>query len=127
MSMTAKDLLEEARSRVKSVSPEDASSDATGLILDVREPVELTSAGSPDGALHIARSLLEFKADPAIETHEPRLAQFSDGHAKVHVLCASGGRAALAAATLVRMGYDATVIEGGMSGWKKAGLDVKPV
>jgi len=63
MSMSAKELLDEARSRRKTVSPEDASSNAAGLILDVRELGELASAGSPDGAVHIPRGLLEFKAD----------------------------------------------------------------
>jgi rhodanese-related sulfurtransferase len=43
----------------------------------------------------------------------------------VHVLCGSGGRAALAAHTLKRMGYEATVIEGGIAGWKESGLPVE--
>ena len=41
------------------------------------------------------------------------------------VLCAAGGRAALAADTLRVMGYQAQVIEGGMSGWKASGLPVE--
>ena len=52
------------------------------------------------------------------------LAARQDGGRPVHVLCASGGRAALAAAMLGEMGYDARVIEGGMTAWKEAGLPV---
>jgi len=43
----------------------------------------------------------------------------------VHVLCASGARAALAADSLKQMGYDATVIDGGLAAWKKAGLPLR--
>ena len=45
-----------------------------------------------------------------------------DGGGRVHVLCASGARATLARHSLRQMGYDATVIEGGLEGWKKADL-----
>ena len=47
------------------------------------------------------------------------------GQGRVHVLCASGGRAALAADTLRAMGYDATLIEGGLAAWKANGLPVE--
>ena len=43
----------------------------------------------------------------------------------MHVLCASGARAALAADTLTTMGYSAKVIDGGLGGWKEAGLPIK--
>jgi len=38
------------------------------------------------------------------------------------VVCASGARAAMAAARLKEMDYDAQLVEGGLAGWKKAGL-----
>ena len=38
-------------------------------------------------------------------------------------MCASGGRAALAAVTLMDMGYeDVAVLDGGFNAWKDAGL-----
>ena len=43
----------------------------------------------------------------------------------VHVLCASGARASLAAATLDEMGYIAQPIEGGLKGWREAGRPVE--
>lgn len=126
MTMTLKDLVTEARSRVGSVSPQDAEQAARqgDLILDVREPAELEKDGRISGALHIPRGILETRADATVSTAEARLTGLR-GAGRVHVLCASGGRATLAADTLQRMGYDADLIEGGLGGWKSAGLPVE--
>ena len=123
MPMGLKDLVAEARTQIPAVSPQQ-SKDQADLILDVREPVELEDTGRISGALNIPRGVLETRADPDSPTAERRLTALR-GAGRVHVLCASGGRAAMAAHTLSRMGYDAAVIEGGMSGWKKAGLPVE--
>ncbi|QQA43398.1 rhodanese-like domain-containing protein [Pelagovum pacificum] len=121
-----KDLVADARTRVSTVSPADAMSAAGegALILDVREPAELESNGRVAGALNVPRGILETRADESMPTAEASLvAQKSGG--TVHVLCASGGRAALAADTLRGMGYEATIIEGGIQGWISAGLPVE--
>lgn len=117
MTMTMKDLVADARSRVAAISPKLAEEAAgkNDLILDVREPDELEKDGRIAGALHIPRGILETRADATAETDEPRLAELR-GAGRVHVLCASGGRAALAADTLRRMGYEADIIEGGLGG-----------
>ena len=94
------------------------------LILDVREPAELEKEGHIAGALHVPRGILETRADATADTAEPRLTGLR-GAGRVHVLCASGGRAALAADPLRRMGSDADLIEGGFGGWKSAGLPVE--
>jgi rhodanese-related sulfurtransferase len=94
------------------------------LILDVREPAELETGGRIAGALNIPRGILETRADATAQTAEARLTE-ARSSGRVHVLCASGGRAALAADTLRRMGYDADLIEGGIGGWKSAGLPVE--
>ncbi|CAM4045159.1 rhodanese-like domain-containing protein [Palleronia rufa] len=126
MSKSLKDLVADARSRVAAVKPGDAQSARQDgdMILDVREPAELDSDGAIDGAIHIPRGLLEAQADPDTgKGHDALLAmRHSDGC--VHVLCASGARAALAADTLRAMGYNAKVIDGGLGGWKEAGLPV---
>lgn len=119
MTVTAKDLVAEARERVDTVSPETAHGK---FILDVREPAELEADGAIADALHIPRGLLEFKADPSSEKAEAALTQVLQREDAVHVLCASGARATLAAATLTRLGYRACVIEGGIGAWKQAGL-----
>ncbi|TDL78356.1 sulfurtransferase [Palleronia sediminis] len=120
------DLLEEARSRVDTVDPADVY-EATGgedIVLDVREPSELESDGAIDGAVHVPRGMLEMQADPDTGKSNARLTGLRGSEGRVHVLCASGARAAMAADTLRVMGYRATVIEGGLEGWKKAGLPV---
>ena len=120
--MSAKDLVAEAREAAGTVTPAEAHGGG-GLILDVREPGELDTKGRLAGAVHVPRGLLEFAADPDSPLANRRLTGGRNG--EVHVLCASGGRAALAAATLNRMGYSARVIEGGLDGWEKAGLPVQ--
>jgi rhodanese-related sulfurtransferase len=126
MTLTMKDLVAEARSRVAAIFPKLAEQAARkgDLILDVREPAELEKDGRIAGALHVPRGNLETRADAMAETAEPGLAELRDSR-RVHVLCASGGRAALAADTLRRMGYDADLVEGGLGGWKSAGLPVQ--
>ncbi len=129
MTKTAGDLVADARSRVPSIAPDDAHKKAASgaaLILDVREPGELSASGTPHGAVHVPRGLLEFKADKG-ETGDASLKSAHSEGRPVMVLCASGGRAALTAATLTDMGYEAHVIEGGMKGWMNAGLETKTV
>jgi len=125
MAKSASDLVSEARDRVTTIpakAAHDNHKSGKGVILDVREPGELAASGTPQGAVHVPRGLLEFKADKG-ETGHPELKKAcADGH-PVMVLCASGGRATLAASTLTDMGYDAQVIEGGMQGWTNAGLE----
>lgn len=129
MTKSASDLVAAARARVTTVSATDAHqthNSGKGIILDVREPGELAASGTPQGAVHVPRGLLEFKADKG-DTGLAELKGACAGGHPVMVLCASGGRAALAAATLTDMGYNAQVIDGGMQGWTNAGLGaVKP-
>ena len=127
MAMGMKDLIDEARERVAAVSAQDAHA-ADGLVLDVREPDELHEKGRVPNALHVPRGLLESRADPDSPAANERLTAARGGESNgttVDVLCASGARAALAAATLDRMGYRARVIEGGMGAWAEAGLPVE--
>ena len=123
MTMTMKELVAEARERVDAVSPKDAHGSG-GTILDVREASELADKGRVPDALHIPRGLLEANADPQSPIANERLTAVREG-GTVDVLCASGARAALAAATLDRMGYRARVIDGGLEGWAKAGLPIE--
>lgn len=126
MTKSMKDLIADAKSRVETVSPHEAQSgaQANDLIVDVREPAELKTDGAVDGAVHIPRGLLESNADPDTGKGNDRLITKRNADGRVHVLCASGARATLAADCLRAMGYNATVIEGGIAGWKKSNLPV---
>lgn len=128
MNKSMKDLVADARSRITAVSPVDAREDmqnSGGVILDVREPSELEDDGAIENAVHVPRGLLEAQADPDTGKSNATLTAKRHGNGRVHVLCASGARAALAADSLRQMGYDATVIEGGMTAWKTAALPLR--
>ena len=122
MTTTMKQMVAEARERIAVVSPREShAAGERAVILDVREPGELESDGRVPGALHVPRGLLESKADVESGSSLDALTA-ARGQKQVQVLCASGARAALAAETLARLGYDGAVIDGGLKGWKEAGL-----
>ena len=121
-SRSSKQIVAEASTATEQVSPEQAAKmvgDPDVLLVDVREQVELDKTGTIQGAVHVPRGLLEFKADPESPMHERGL---SSGRRLV-LFCASGGRAALAAKTLKDLGVDrvAHVHGGGFDAIKKAG------
>ena len=106
------DLLEEARSRIREVSAEDALRDADGdvIFLDVRE-INEWNLGHIPGALFLARGNLETKVEALIPRDK-----------NVIIYCASGNRSALAADTMQNMGYTNVVsMAGGIRGWSDAG------
>jgi len=78
-------------------------------ILDVREPSEW-SAGHIDGAVHIPMGDLAARQQE-IATDR-----------KIVCVCRSGSRSGHVAQALLRAGYDAHNMEGGMKAWSKAGL-----
>ncbi|MEF2553187.1 rhodanese-like domain-containing protein [Aurantimonas sp. A2-1-M11] len=124
MHKTMQDYVAEAKATTGVVAPADAHA-ADGVILDVRETGELAESGEVAGAVHVPRGFLEARADPSAESAHPPLTRAHGGGMPVHVLCASGARAALAARTLTEMGYDAKPIEGGLKAWCDHGLPLK--
>lgn len=105
MPVSVSDLLAAAQPVVPKVDPHEAQrlvAEEGALLLDVRDAPEL-APGKLQGALHVPRGMLEFRADPAMPQHDPA---FSAG-CKVVVYCASGGRAVLSGKTLRDMGYEA--------------------
>jgi rhodanese-related sulfurtransferase len=116
-------LITEARSRVGSASVAEAADrlrGGTAVLVDVRQSTEWDH-GHIDGSVPAPRGLLEFFADPASPRHKEEL----DPARTMIVVCHSGARAALAAATLADMGYpDVAVLEGGLAAWTAAGLPV---
>ncbi|MFT7688976.1 MAG: phage shock protein E [Candidatus Azotimanducaceae bacterium] len=67
---------------------------ASGIFVDVREPAE-TAAKNIPGSINIPRGVLEIKIGDLT----------TDPDAEIYVHCATGGRAALAAEQLQRIGY----------------------
>ena len=124
--MTSKGVIQmigEARARVGSVTPAqtaEALASGRAVVVDVRQSTEWDH-GHIDGSVPAPRGLLEFFADPT----SPRHVHALDPARPMIVVCHSGARAALAAATLQDMGFaDVSVLEGGLSAWLEAGLPV---
>ena len=125
MPVTAADLVAEARARIREVAPAALGSEAAKpVLIDVREPAEY-AIGHLAKAINIPRGVLEFQVDahPAVaNVTEPALAH---RQRPVVVYCRSGGRAALAADSLQRIGFsDVRSIAGGIEAWIAAGLPV---
>ena len=124
MPKKAADLVAEAKQRVENLDPDAVERElASGeaVVVDLREPEELEASGRIPGSVHVPRGMLEFRADPSSPYHQEPL----DPNKRVIVHCASGGRSALAAATLKDMGYERVAhLDGGLNAWKEAG---KPV
>ena len=122
MSKTMKEFVAKARQKT---GGSVKAAQADGLVLDVREAHELDGDGRVPDAVHVPRGFLEAKADLTNESGEKALHAAHSSGRPVHVLCASGARASLAAATLDEMGYIAQPIEGGLKGWREAGRPVE--
>jgi rhodanese-related sulfurtransferase len=122
MAKTAAELVQEARTHIKNVSPRDALREiASGeaVVLDVREPAEWEQ--HIQGSVQVPRGLLEFAADPASPQHKPGL----DPSRRVIVYCRSGVRGTLAAFTLKAMGYENVAnLDGRFTAWKEAGFPI---
>lgn len=94
------------------------------LVVDLREQNERERHGVIPGAVHAPRGMLEFWADPSSGVHRPEFRP--DRRTILH--CRVGGRSALAAETLQRMGYeDVAHLQGGFEAWRDAGKPVVPV
>lgn len=119
MPTTVKQMLEEAQKAVPRVSREEALAlIAQGaLVLDVRDAPEVEKGGKVDGAVHVSRGMLEFRADPASPYHDKQF----DPARPVLLYCASGGRSALAGKTLKDMGYAQVYNLGAFKDWAEAG------
>lgn len=125
MAKNVKDLLAEANSAVPKLSPAQAAEKMQSgnvLIVDVRDPTEVQQTGRIKGAVNVSRGMLEFRADPDSQYHNPAFQK--DKTILLH--CASGGRSALAGKTLQDMGYTAVFNIGGFKVLAEAGIDTEP-
>ncbi|MEK9832486.1 MAG: rhodanese-like domain-containing protein [Rhodospirillaceae bacterium] len=114
-----KQMVAEANAVIETVSVKDALAvvgEAGYTFIDIREGDE-REQGTIAGSVHVPRGFLEFHADPESPMHNP---VFASGD-RLILFCASGGRSALAAKTLVDMGFeDVYHVAGGMAAWREA-------
>lgn len=126
MTLSANDLVAVARSRILEISPAELHGwrDRGHLLIDVREPGEFATGHLP-GAINLPRGVIEFQ----IDAHPAMACTTSDALARksrsLVVYCLSGGRAALAADSLQRLGFDRVQsLAGGIVAWREAGLPI---
>ncbi len=120
--LRVEDLLREARARIDRLEPAQAQREiATGAVLvDTRCGDDRRSEGTVHGAVHVPRTVLEWRADPASDACDERIANLD---ARLIIMCNDGYSSSLAAANLRRMGFHRVAdLAGGYRAWAKAGL-----
>jgi sulfur-carrier protein adenylyltransferase/sulfurtransferase len=113
---TGTDLVNEAKKRIREVSPKEALAlheKGGTTFLDVRDVHEV-NLGKIPGAVHISRGQLENKVEGVLSRDT-----------QLVVYCGGGSRSALAADTLRQMGYEkVSSLAGGFRGWAESGGDI---
>ena len=120
MPATVDQLLSSARARIRRHAPADIPPGA--VLVDIRTADTRSRDGVIEGALHIPRTVLEWRVDPSSAWRSPYL----QGTEQLVLVCDHGYSSSLAAATLVELGLEAGDVIGGFEAWVAAGLPVKP-
>lgn len=123
-SFTVAELIALAKNEIEEcdlIAVEKAIRNNSHLIIDVREPEEF-ALGHIEKAINIPRGVLEFRTDA---NYPGSIQSLSDKTAKIVLYCRSGGRSALAAQSLSKIGYQSVVsMAGGFIAWEEAKLPV---
>ena len=126
MVTSVKQLIAAANADVPRVSPAEARDMIRdgALVIDVRDAPEVEKSGKVEGAIHVSRGMLEFRADPDSPYHDKKF----DRSRSIVVYCASGGRSALSGKTLKELGFEKVFNLGAFKDWVDAGGDIeKPI
>ena len=123
-------ILEEARTRLQRLSPQqafdelqDSSIPMPVLLVDIRPAAQREEHGFVRGSLVIERNVLEWRFDPRCLDGRLEIATRYD--LRIIVICQEGYTSSLAAASLQDLGLlNATDVVGGIKAWKEAGLPV---
>jgi rhodanese-related sulfurtransferase len=115
-------LVDEAKSRIKTISLEEARGRLGKddvVFVDLRDVRELEREGMIPGAYHCPRGMLEFWIDPDSPYYKD---VFAPGKEFVFY-CNGAWRSALAADVAQQMGLESVVeMDGGFTAWKNAGF-----
>lgn len=125
---TAAEMVGEAKGRVENLTPQQVAAEVLEggdvTLIDIREDDERLQSGAIPNAVRAPRGMLEFWADPTSPYHREEF----DPARRTILYCTSGGRSALAADTLQRMGYgNVAHLDGGMKAWKEGGNPVEEI
>lgn len=93
------------------------------MLLDLRSESARERDGIVPGSVHVPRTVLEWRADPASSWRNPHVTSH-DG--PLILLCEHGWSSSLAACTLRRLGHEGVGdVIGGFEAWQAAGLPVQ--
>jgi rhodanese-related sulfurtransferase len=110
-------LVAEAKKKITEISPSEAAAklkSGDAVIVDVREKDEWDEGHIPD-AIHMSRGTIELDVEEKVP----------NANAMIICHCGGGGRSALAAESLQKMGYkNVRSMAGGLKAWKAAGLPI---
>ena len=116
-------LVEEAKKSIETLSSEDVKKlydQGEITLIDVRDIREIWKEGTIENSKHIPRGMLEFWLDPQSSYYNSN--KIKDVK-KMVLFCALGFRSALAAKSLVDMGFkNVAHVEGGFDALKNAGM-----
>jgi rhodanese-related sulfurtransferase len=118
VSRTIDEVLAEARSRLRRVTPEEADAavrERGAVVVDIRPEAQRRAHGELPFALVIERNVLEWRLDPSSDASLP----IASHDLEVVVLCQEGYTSSLAAASLQDLGiHRATDVIGGFAAWR---------
>ena len=126
---TIDEILEEARSRLHRLHPQEAFERTQhtrhpAILVDIRPIAQREVHGVIPGALIVERNVLEWRFDPQSDARLGIVDEEGRGYdTEVIIYCQEGYTSSLAAAALKDLGLSrATDVVGGIKAWKEAGL-----
>lgn len=123
LAITVAELMEEARRVVTCYSPLEASRLDDAVFVDTRDASDRRREGHLPGSIHVPRSVLEWRVDATAEFPNQEIV---DPALRLVVVCNDGYSSLLAAAGLVRMGFERCGhLEGDHRAWAREGFPVE--
>jgi rhodanese-related sulfurtransferase len=119
---TLDELLTDASTRIARLEPAQAFAEleAGACLVDIRSDIARERDGVVPGALHVPRTVLEWRLDPDSPWRNPHAGGLD---VRVVVLCDHGCSSVFAAATLRELGFERVAdVVGGFEAWREAGL-----
>ena len=118
-------LVEEATNQIKTLKADEVKKlyeKGEITLIDIRDIRELWKEGTPKGAIHIPRGMLEFWLDPESSYYkEKKIGEIK----KIVLFCALGMRSALATKSLQDMGFkNVAHVNGGFDALSKTSIEV---
>ena len=113
---TVMQMVADAKSKINEIDAKEAIKlfkNEDVIFIDIRDIRERQKSGFIPGSFHAPRGMLEFWVDP----DSPYFKDIFYTKKKYIFHCAAGWRSALAVNTLNDMGFEATHISDGFSGW----------